>query len=221
NCFTCRTSRQGSNPQSGLPRSRHTSFTILTSLLSPPAASSGPGDLTAPSLDRKGDYRSPPRRRGPFLLSRARPMPRRRPPPANPWSNDPLLQAAALVWHALHEARTSPNTFAELCFPDPAGRPLRQARVHRELQASLAAHRRALIELPRDHGKSVQVCIRLLWELGRDPALRVKIVCASDALAAERCRFLRDALTGNARLRLVFPHLSPTGQHPWTATHFT
>src|SRR5262245_33833150 len=148
-------------------------------------------------------------------------MPRRRPPSNNSWSNDSLRHAAALVWHALHEARTSPDTFAELCFNDPTVRPLRQGRVHRELQAFLAAHRRALVELPRDHGKSVQVCIRLLWELGRDPALRVKIVCASDALAEQRCRFLRDALTGNARLRLVFPHLEPAGQRPWTATHFT
>jgi predicted phage terminase large subunit-like protein len=148
-------------------------------------------------------------------------MPRRRSPSVNPWSHDPLLQAAALVWQTLHQARSSPDTFAEFCFTDSAGRPLRQGRVHRELQAFLAAHRRALIELPRDHGKSVQVCIRLLWELGRDPALRVKIVCASDDLAAQRCRFLRDALTGNPRLRLVFPHLEPAGQRPWTATHFT
>src|SRR5262249_1480007 len=60
---------------------------------------------------------------------------------------------------------------------------------------------------------------RLLWELGRNPGLRVRIVCASETLAAERGRFLRDALTANARLRLVFPHLRPA--RPWEATRFT
>src|SRR6266513_1992510 len=74
---------------------------------------------------------------------------------------------------------------------------LRQSPVHRDLQDFLGRHRRALVELPRDHGKSVQICLRLLWELGRDPSLRVRIVCASDAMAAERCRFLRDTIAGN------------------------
>src|SRR5262249_1193144 len=101
----------------------------------------------------------------------------------------------------------------------PAGQPRRQGAVHRDLQRFLDRHRLALIELPRDHGKSVQVCLRLLWELGHDPGLRVRLVCASDALAAERCRFLRDALAHNARLRLVFPHLRPA--RPWQATRFT
>src|SRR5205814_2176918 len=118
-----------------------------------------------------------------------------------------------------------------------------------------------LVELPRDHGKSVQACVRVLWELGRDPGLRVVLACASDthsvklsdcrggkfpnlpwahrqvrklaattighpyrahvseALAAQRCRFLRDAVTANERLRLVFPQLRPARQ--WRANAFT
>ena len=119
----------------------------------------------------------------------------------------------------VHVARLSPDGFAELCFTDSDGRPLRQGRVHRELQAFLTRHRLALVELPRDHGKSVQVCLRLLWELGHRPGLRVKLVCASEALAAERCRFLRDALQANPTLPLVFPDLMPG--RPWGQTCFT
>jgi predicted phage terminase large subunit-like protein len=126
---------------------------------------------------------------------------------------------ALLLCQAVSRARTSPDDFAVFCFTDPAGRPIRQARVHRDLQRFLSEQPHALVELPRDHGKSFQVCVRLLWELGRDPALRVKVVCASEALAAERGRFLRDAIAGNARLRLVFPELQPA--QPWGATRFT
>jgi predicted phage terminase large subunit-like protein len=126
---------------------------------------------------------------------------------------------AALLERRIRAARTRPDDFAEFCFTDPAGRPLRQGQVHRDLQDFLGRHARALIELPRDHGKSVQVCIRILWELGRDPSLRVKVVCASESLAVERCRFLRDAVAGNPRLRLVFPDLRPG--HPWEAMRFT
>jgi predicted phage terminase large subunit-like protein len=96
---------------------------------------------------------------------------------------------------------------------------LKQAPIHRDLQDFLGTHPRALVELPRDHGKSVQACIRILWELGRQPALRVKIVCASEALAVERSRFLRDAIVRNPLVRLVFPTLRPF--QPWTATRFT
>jgi predicted phage terminase large subunit-like protein len=127
--------------------------------------------------------------------------------------------AERLLAAAVRRCRDDPCALAAFAFTDPAGRPLRPAAVHRELQAFLSRHPRALVELPRDHGKSVQVCIRLLWELGRDPSLRVKVVCATEALAAERSRYLRDAIAGNAMLRRAFPHLRPA--RPWEATGFT
>src|SRR5262245_26477809 len=83
------------------------------------------------------------------------------------------------------EAWSDPGAFIEYCCSEAAGRPLRQGRVHRELQEFLSQHDRALVELPRDHGKSLQVSARVLWELGRNSALRVKIVCATEAIAAE------------------------------------
>lgn len=116
-------------------------------------------------------------------------------------------------------ARIDPSTFLRFCFTDPLGNPIKQAAVHDRLQAFLSNHPRALIELPRDHGKSLQVCGRIVWELGRNPGLRVKVVCATEAVAAERSRFLRDAIAGNIRVRSVFPHLKPAA--PWSAEAFT
>lgn len=129
-----------------------------------------------------------------------------------------LHRRMAQLIRVVRRARMSPDVFAEFAFTDSAGALIRQSQVHRELQAFLSAHDRALIELPRDHGKSMQVCVRILWELGLRPSLRVKIVCASEALAAERGRFLRDSLASNSRLRLVFPALRPAT--PWTPTRF-
>src|SRR4051812_14421278 len=90
---------------------------------------------------------------------------------------------------ALQAARRYPAAFLRVCLTDPEGRPLDFAPVHDELQAFLSAHRHALVELPRDHGKSTQVFGRVLWELGRNPALRVKVVCATEAIANDRSRF--------------------------------
>jgi phage terminase large subunit-like protein len=119
----------------------------------------------------------------------------------------------------LPDAPTDVNAFVESCFKDPTGLPLFQADVHRELQAFLSDHRRALVELPRDHGKSTQVCARIAWELGRDPSLRVIIVCASGALAVARGRFVREAIESNPLVRDLFPHLTPAA--PWSDTHLT
>lgn len=115
--------------------------------------------------------------------------------------------------------RTDPSAFIPFALRDPHGRPLVQAAIHRDLQHFLSAHSRALVELPRDHGKTVQVCGRILWELGRNPGLRVKLVCATDALAADRSRYLREQIAGNPLVGIVFPHLVPG--LPWAAEAFT
>ena len=119
----------------------------------------------------------------------------------------------------LDRARDDPNEFIEYCFTDPQGRPLRQSGVHRSVQDFLTHHPKGIIELPRDHGKTTQVCGRILWELGHDPRLRVQIFCASEALASERGQFIRDALETNSRLREVFPHLKPGT--PWAGVRFS
>lgn len=116
-------------------------------------------------------------------------------------------------------ARDDPDLFLRYCFTDPAGRRVEQAPVHRELQAFLSAHPRALVELPRDHGKTFQVCGRVVWELGKNPGLRVKVVCATQAVADERGRFIRDAVAGNPWVRDVFPGLRPAA--PWARRGFT
>jgi predicted phage terminase large subunit-like protein len=119
----------------------------------------------------------------------------------------------------IDDARRDPSVFVSFAIDDSSGRTLRQSTVHDELHHFLSTHSRALIELPRDHGKSVQVCGRILWELGQNPALRVKLVCATDVLAAERTRFLRDQIAHNRRVNLVFPHLAPS--EPWAEDAFT
>jgi hypothetical protein len=129
------------------------------------------------------------------------------------------VRLAAEAEGIVHAARSDPDLFLRLCLTDPTGRPIAQAPVHQDLQAFLTAHRTALVEVPRDHGKTTQACGRIVWELGRNPALRVRLVCATDALAAERTRFLRALIETSPAIRAVFPHLTPA--RPWTAHAFT
>jgi hypothetical protein len=129
------------------------------------------------------------------------------------------VRRTAAAERVVHAARSDPDLFLRLCLTDPTGRPIAQAPVHRDLQAFLSAHRTALVEVPRDHGKTTQACGRIVWELGRNPALRVRLVCATDALAADRTRFLRALIETSPAVRAVFPHLTPA--RPWAAHAFT
>lgn len=117
------------------------------------------------------------------------------------------------------KARNDPAQFVAVCLAGVHRRPIALPELHCELQEFLTQHDRALIELPRDHGKSTQVCARLIWELARNPSLRIKIVCANEALAVERGRFLRDAIAHNSRIRWIFPQCRPA--QPWEAMRFT
>lgn len=116
-------------------------------------------------------------------------------------------------------AREDPNAFAEYAFEDSvSGQPLRQADIHRELQAAIhdESTSHTMIEFPRNHGKTTQVEIGVLFLLGRNPNLRFKIVCESDNKAQERVQHLAMHITHNKKLREVFPDLRPADRGSWT-----
>ena len=58
----------------------------------------------------------------------------------------------------IREARIDPCAFVRMILMGAAWDPLPE--IHRGLQNHLSAHRLALVELPRDHGKTPQVCLR-------------------------------------------------------------
>jgi phage terminase large subunit-like protein len=125
------------------------------------------------------------------------------------WITTKIASLAAMS----HSAAVDPNRFLQLCLPTP------QAELHRSMQKFLSRNPKALVELPRDHGKTTQVCLRIAWELGRNPMLRVKLVCSSDRLAIDRLLFIRRQIERNPILRLVFPLLRPG--KPWATDGFT
>src|SRR5207247_1820 len=69
---------------------------------------------------------------------------------SNSWNEAACLVMTPLVCQLLSQSRRHPDEFAEFCFTDAEGAPLRQGQVHRDLQAFLGRQRRGLVELPRD-----------------------------------------------------------------------
>lgn len=140
--------------------------------------------------------------------------------PCKPASRTILLRQLrqALQEQAIRRARQDPAAFLALALGGDAGVPVVLPPLHRDLQRFLGTQRRALIELPRDHGKTTQVCTHIAWELGRNPSLRVILICSTDTLATERGRYIRTLIEHNAIVRRVFPMLQPAS--PWKESEF-
>ena len=116
-------------------------------------------------------------------------------------------------------ARRDIDAFCEFAMRDPKGKPWRQAQFHRDWQSLLpvAGPARVLIGAPREFAKSSQMAVaRPLWELGRDPELRVKLISATDDLAQKLVGEIARNISHNPRLRQVFPGLRPDPEGPWT-----
>lgn len=116
----------------------------------------------------------------------------------------------------IERAREHFPAFVEYAFWDErTGRPLQQQWFHDDWSAAMDTSDRLIVVAPRDHGKTTQVVARILWELGRDPNLRIKIVCASEGKAIERLFEIVQHL-GNPRVREVFPKLVPAEEGEWS-----
>lgn len=127
------------------------------------------------------------------------------------------LAVAALTQRQIRQARNHFPSFAEFCFcNEKTGYPFRQQWFHDEWSSLMDTSNRAIIVAPRDHGKTSQIVARTLWELGRDPNLRIKIACASDGRAKERLFEIVQNLMYNPRVLEVFPHLRQAESGEWS-----
>jgi len=115
-------------------------------------------------------------------------------------------------------ARRDVNEFCEYAMTGSDGSPWVQQDFHREWQALLPERgpARILIGAPRESAKTSQLAVaRVIWELGRNPDLRVKIVTAADSLAGDIVGSIARHIATNPRVREVFPNLRPASQGLW------
>lgn len=100
----------------------------------------------------------------------------------------------------------------------PEGEAWVQQPFHRQWHALLPRKgpARVLVGAPRESAKTTQLAIsRVIWELGHNPNLRVKIITATDDLAADIVASIADQIARNPRVRQVFPKLKPASASLW------
>jgi predicted phage terminase large subunit-like protein len=146
---------------------------------------------------------------------------------------DPVTRAK---WYRdlIMKARQDPNVFIELVMDNTWGIEkrqtfLKQSWFHEELQRLLnygrkghynssvvAKHKSILIAFPRGAGKTTQIIGRILWELGNNPNLRIKLVAETRQIAQQRVTEIRTHIEKNSYLHVIFPRLRAANKEEWT-----
>jgi hypothetical protein len=81
--------------------------------------------------------------------------------------------------------------------------------IHREVilwWTSSNARNHQLLLLPRDHMKSALIALRCVWELTRNPALRILYISSTSNLATKQLKFMKDIITSDT-YRLYWPDM--------------
>lgn len=71
-------------------------------------------------------------------------------------------------------------------------------------QALIDSHRRVVIAPERGDGLTSELLYRIIFELGRNPQLRIRLLCASDPVALEKIGWIRTYIESE-QFRDVFP----------------
>ena len=141
------------------------------------------------------------------------------------FSRSAKLAAVRALQLRAHLAKNDPSVFSAYVLRDERnGQPIHQAPLHRAWHELLSSHPRLLMWSHVEGGKTTQVAVgRTLWELGRDPSLRVCVVSNTTELAMKITRQIAQYIERSPELRHVFPHLKPTDDPalPWKAKALT
>ncbi|MDD5542904.1 MAG: hypothetical protein PHX83_06985 [Acidobacteriia bacterium] len=127
----------------------------------------------------------------------------------------------SIRWARIKEARENFAAFMEYCIDDSEiGGPVTMQWFHDEWIAALESNPRVLIIAPRAHAKSTIVIARVVWELGRNPNLRIKIACEDQPAAVKRLGEIKRHIEKNPKVKEVFPDLRPSDDN-WSKTSMT
>ena len=125
-------------------------------------------------------------------------------------AEDSLLARAAI-------ARDDPNEFCTFVLKNEEGKHVQQSRVHRVWHALMSRHKRLAVLASVELGKTQHFAIgRVLWELGRNPNLRICVLSNTQGMAQKTIGSIRRYIEQDADLHLVFPDLKRGD--PWTNT---
>jgi hypothetical protein len=134
-----------------------------------------------------------------------------------------LLMAMARIKLRIMAAREDPVEFISFVLRSPKGETLVSQDFHRKWLELFATGRRVQIEAAKSHGKTTSLLGLILWLIGRNPDIRIKLFAQSEEKARERISVVANTIISSKLYQLVFPHIkkSSNPQDPWHKTGIT
>lgn len=120
----------------------------------------------------------------------------------------------------IRKCRSDPNQFIQYILSWGIANWIQQGELHIRWQNTLSRPdaKRVIMVCPRSHSKTSQLIGRILWELGRNPNLRIKLVCQSDDTAVKRLAAITEHIERNPRMKEIFPEVQPADKGTWSKT---
>ena len=134
-------------------------------------------------------------------------------------SREQKRELIKLVNPLLEDARHDPVTFCEYVLRHTkTNKHIALTPMQVEWHGLITAHKRTLLLSHPESGKSQLLTVgRLLWELGRNPALACVIMSSTDAAAKRLLQEMKRYIENSAALHEVFPNMRPAGNAAWTS----
>lgn len=121
-------------------------------------------------------------------------------------------QSLGPAYNQLAEAsRKDPAVFCQFVLRDEStGEPIELAPMHEEWHDILDKHQRVVLWTHSEAGKSSQLSIgRALFEIGKNPNIRILILSAAAGPAKKIVRSIKNYIQNSAEYRMVFPGVVP------------
>ena len=83
-----------------------------------------------------------------------------------------------------------------------------QGEIHRKMQKHLTMYDNCYIEYPRGHGKTAQMTMRVAWEIGNDPTVRIKYIQQAETEAKKTTGLIKSIIESEL-YKVVFPEIEP------------
>lgn len=106
--------------------------------------------------------------------------------------------------------RSNRNLFTENILKDRGtGKSIKQAKIHKAMQYAFDNYQRVLVVISRNSGKTTQSLSGMLYEIGTNRNVVIKIISDRDTTAMKRVSVIKQHLEHNKRFKEIFPEVRP------------
>jgi hypothetical protein len=130
-------------------------------------------------------------------------------------TNPNLVEAKLQLQNLLKEKVLRKCREDSLFFTDYIFNFKNSSQMHRDWHNFMSTNKIGQMLASRNSGKSQHMIGRMLWEIGRNPNIRIKIATETEDLAQKSLGLVSNTILRNEKLREVFPNLRPDPSQTW------